>query len=74
MDHDANKTALAAWQALYEDKKAWISAPADQQRAINNLAEALNADGVITDAELDDLKEQVDAAYQWGEEESLSPR
>ncbi|WP_106805745.1 hypothetical protein [Pseudomonas sp. S5D5] len=64
--------SLADWQALYDDKAALVKSPEAQQFALNELAEALCAQGVITADELPDLIEQADAAYQWGVEEQLS--
>lgn len=70
---DTPKTpSLADWHTLYDDKAALVKSPEAQQFALNELAEGLRAQGVITDEELADLIEQADAAYQWGVEEQLS--
>jgi hypothetical protein len=60
------------WKALYADKAALIKSPEAHQFALNELAEALCVQGVINAAEVADLFEQADSAYQWGVEEQLS--
>ena len=72
MTDTPNTPSLADWQALYDDKAALVKSPEAQQFALNELAEALRAQGVITADELPDLIEQADAAYQWAVEEQLS--
>lgn len=72
MNDSPHAASLADWQALYDDKAALVKSPEAQQFALNELAEALRAQGVITADELPDLIEQADAAYQWGVEEQLS--
>ena len=72
MTDTPNTPSLADWQALYDDKAALVKSPEAQQFALNELAEALRAQGVITADELPDLIEQADAAYQRAVEEQLS--
>ena len=62
----------AQWQAMYDDKVALVQSPEGHQQALIELAEALRAQGVIDDAELADLLENADAAYQWGVEAQIT--
>lgn len=72
MNNTPHAASLADWQALYDDKAALIKSPEAHQFALDELAGALHARGVIDDAGLADLAEQAHAAYQWGVEEQLS--
>jgi hypothetical protein len=72
MKTPTHAASLADWQALYDDKAALIKSPEAHQFALDELAGALHAQGVIDDAQLADLAEQTNAAYQWGVEEQLS--
>jgi len=63
---------LAQWEALYANKSALVKSPEAHQFALDELAGALHAQGVIDDDALADLIEQADSAYQWGVEEQLS--
>ncbi|PRW84455.1 hypothetical protein [Pseudomonas fluorescens] len=72
MKNTPHVASLADWQVLYDDKAALIKSPEAHQFALNELATALHAQGVIDEAELADRIEQADAAYQWGVEEQLS--
>ncbi|MBC6626176.1 hypothetical protein [Pseudomonas sp.] len=62
----------AQWQALYDDEAALVKSPEGHQHALIELAEALRAQGVIDDAELAELLESADAAYQWGVEAQIT--
>ncbi|AGN33480.1 hypothetical protein PflA506_p0028 (plasmid) [Pseudomonas fluorescens A506] len=62
----------AQWQKLYDDQTALVQSPEGHQQALIELAEALRAQGVIDDAELADLLENADAAYQWGVEAQIT--
>jgi lantibiotic modifying enzyme len=62
----------AQWQALYDDGAALVKSPEGHQHALIELAEALRAQGVIDDAELAELLESADAAYQWGVEAQIT--
>lgn len=62
----------AQWQTMYDDKVALVQSPEGHQQALIELAEALSAQGVIDDAELADLLESADAAYQWGVEAQIT--
>ena len=64
--------SLTEWRALYEDKAALIKSPEAHRFALDQLAGVLHVHGVIDDAELADLAEQAQAAYEWGVEEQLS--
>lgn len=64
--------SLSQWQALYDDKAALLRSPEAHQFALNEFSQELLLQGVIDKAELADLLEQADAAYQWGVEEQLS--
>lgn len=72
MNSTPNAASLADWQALYEDNAALVKSPEAHQFALDELAGALHAQGVLDDAELAHLTEQANAAYQWGVEEQLS--
>lgn len=72
MNQNKPAASLADWQALYDDKAALIRSPEAHQFALDELAGTLHAQGVIDDAQLADLAEQANAAYQWGVEEQLS--
>lgn len=74
METPTHTLSLADWQSLYDDKAALIQSPEGHQFALNELANALHAQGVIDEAELAELIEQADAAYQWGVEEQLSAK
>ncbi|MDQ0982676.1 hypothetical protein [Pseudomonas synxantha] len=62
----------AQWQTMYDDKVALVQSPEGHQQALIELAEALSAKGVIDDAELAELLESADAAYQWGVEAQIT--
>jgi hypothetical protein len=57
MTDTPHAASLADWQALYDDKATLVKSPEAQQFALNELAEALRSQGVITDDELPDLIE-----------------
>ncbi|MGZ0787630.1 hypothetical protein ACXM5X_32330 [Pseudomonas saponiphila] len=72
MNNSSPALSQADWKALYNDKAALIKSPEAHQFALDELAKALQAQGVIDASELADLVEQSKAAYQWGVEEQLT--
>ncbi|NWA11974.1 hypothetical protein [Pseudomonas gingeri] len=70
--NDPQAVTMDQWRALYADKAALVKSPEAHQFALNELAEALCAQGLINAADAADLIEQADAAYQWGVEEQLT--
>ena len=72
MSNREQAVTKAQWQALYDDEAALVQSPEGHQQALIELAEALRAQGVIEDAELADLLENADAAYQWGVEAQIT--
>ncbi|WP_456017555.1 hypothetical protein [Pseudomonas fluorescens] len=72
MSNTEHAATEAQWQALYDDKAALAKSPEGHQQALIELAEGLRDQGVIDDAQLADLLEQADAAYQWGVEAQIT--
>ncbi|WP_411566833.1 hypothetical protein ACLIN3_27370 (plasmid) [Pseudomonas orientalis] len=72
MGNREQAVTMAQWQALYDDQAALVKSPEGHQHALIELAEALRAQGVIDDAELAELLESADAAYQWGVEAQIT--
>lgn len=72
MDKSEQAATRAQWQARYEDEAALVQSPEGHQQALIELAETLRGQGVIDDAELADLLESADAAYQWGVEAQIT--
>lgn len=62
---------LEQWQTLYDDQAALLKDPAAQRTALNALAQALFAGGLLDAGGLADCLEQADAAFAWAEEERL---
>lgn len=72
MSNREQAVTKAQWQALYDDEAALVQSPEGHQQALIELAETLRAQGVIGDAELAELLENADAAYQWGVEAQIT--
>ena len=69
---DGRAVMLKGWQKAVDDREALLRDPEAHTSALIEQAKQARAQGIISDEDLRELLEWVDAAYSWAVEEQLT--
>lgn len=69
---DVRVKTLADWNTMADDRNALLSNPDGHTKTLTAMAYAAYREKQITDDDLCEMLELVDAAYEWAAEERLA--